>query len=353
MIAALLLALVLPLHAAESIEAVVKRVVVKTEKLMAAQKGKDAREIRDLDREAEGLYAQVKPLGWKAAPALGKAVQDLKLHTKTRLVITSFLGLIRDPAAFPPLEDILLNKEQAPVVRASAAQSLPGQGAPDAAVSTVLCSVLAAPELPREVLAESLLTLSRLGCVDTASLAKIARSFGPRPSAKDLPLAQAALSALGRSRGRESGLQILALIGYFPPQGEVRAAAITALDARRAEIATWLASDALPVVSEALRSESERWDTMLPLVRLAAALGPEGGKALSRLTRHPDAEVLAEAAEALVVFKDVEAIPALEAVVAGAMNDPRFSPKEGRPDPAVSLARLEKAVAALRRARPQ
>jgi len=352
MIAALLLALALPLRAAEP-EAVVQRVVIKTEKLMAAQKGKDAREIRDLDREAEGLYSQVKPLGWKAAPALGKAVQDLKLHTKTRLVAASFLGLIRDPAAFPPLEDIVLNVDQAPSVRASAAQSLPGQGAPDAVVGKVLCSVLAEPDLPREVLAESLLTLSRLGCVDTAELARLARAFGPRPSAADLPLAKAALSALGRSRGRESGLQLLSHIGYFPPQGEVRAAAIKALDARRAEIATWLAPDALPVVTEALRSESERWDTMLPLVRLAAALGPDGGKALSRLTRHPDAEVLAEAAEALVAFKDIEAIPALESVVAGAMNDPRFSPREGRPDPAVSLARLEKAVAALRRARPQ
>lgn len=346
---ALLLALALPLHAAEKPDAVVKRVVLKAEKLIAAQKGKDAREIRDLDREAQALHAQVKPLGWKAAPALGSAVQDLKLHTKTRLVAASFLGLIRDPAAFPPLEDILLNKEQAPSVRASAAQSLPGQGAPDAAVSKALCAVLAEPELPREVLAESLLTLSRLGCVDTASLARLARSFGPRPSEKDLPLAKAALSALGRSYGRESGRQIFSLIGYFPPQGEVRAAAIKALDARRAEIPTWLASDALPFVTEALRSESERWDTMLPLVRIMAALGPEGGKALSRLTRHPDAEVLAEAAEALVVFKDIGAIPALEAVVAGAMNDPRFSPKEGRPDPAVSLARLEKAVAALRR----
>lgn len=350
---ALLLALALPLRAAQTPDAVVNRVVLKTEKLMAAQKGKDAREIRDLDREAEGLYSQVKPLGWKAAPALGTAVQNLKLHTKTRLVLASFLGLIRDPAAFPALEDIVLNKEQDPIVRASAAQSLPGQSAPDAVVRKVLCSLLAEPGLPREVLAESLLTLSRLGCVDTVELEKTARSFGPRPSPQDLLLAKAALSALGRSRGRESGLQILSLIAYFPPQGEARAAAITALNLRRAEITTWLASDALPVVTEALRSESERWDTMLPLVRIATALGPEGGKALSRLTRHPDAEVLADVAEALVAFKDIEAIPALEAVVAGAMNDPRFSPKEGRPDPAVSLARLEKAVAALRRARPQ
>jgi hypothetical protein len=75
------------------------------------------------------------------------------------------------------------------------------------------------------------------------------------------------------------------------------------------------------------------------------------GAALARLSHHPDAEVLASAAEALVVFKRVEAVPALESVVAGAMNDPRFSPKDGRPDPAASLARIEKALDALRRAR--
>ena len=65
----------------------------------------------------------------------------------------------------------------------------------------------------------------------------------------------------------------------------------------------------------------------------------------------PDAEVLAEAAEALVVFKRVETIPVLETVVAGALHDPRFSPQDGRPEPAASLARIEKAVAALRRSR--
>ena len=155
-----------------------------------------------------------------------------------------------------------------------------------------------------------------------------------------------------RSREFEDkGRELLDLVAHFPARGEARAAAIKALDARRAEISTWLAPEALPVVAEALRSESDRADTMLPLIRLAVALGPDAAPALSRLSDHPDAEVLAEAAEALVLFKRVEAIPDLEAVVAGAMRDPRFSPREGRPDPAASLARVEKALDALRRAR--
>jgi len=349
MIAALLLALALPAHA-ETPQAAVSRVMAKAQKLVAAENGKDAREIADRDHQAENLYKELKPFGWKAASALGAAAQDLKRPAKVRLFAASFLALVRDPAAAPPLEDILLNAEQDPGVRAMAAQSLPGQGASDAVVRGALCRALAQPELPREVLSETLIPASRLGCPEPAALTRIARSFGARPGEKDIPLVAASIAALGRSRGADSGKALLALISYFPPLGAPRAAAIAALDSRRVEIANWLAPEALPVVTEALRSETDRWDTMIPLIHLASALGPEAAPALSHLSRHPDPEVLAEAAEALVPFKRVEAIPALESVVAGAMNDPRFSPKDGRPDPAVSLARIEKAVAALRRA---
>lgn len=350
MIAALLLALSVS-ASAQPPQAVVAQTMARAEKLVAAQKGKDASEIADLDRQAENLSKDLKPLGWKAAPALGAAAQDLKRPEKVRLFAVSFLALIRDPAAFPPLEDILLNVELSPSLRSLAAQSLPGQGAPDAAVSKALCAALAQEDLPREVLSEVLLSLSRLGCPDPGALERLARAFGPRPDKKDLLVVNASLAVLGRSRGAASGKVILALVGHFPPLGEPRAAAIKALDARRAEIATWLAPEALPVVGEALRSESGRWDTLIPLIHAASALGPEAVPSLTRLTKHPDAEVVAEAAEALAAFKHLESIPALDAVLAGAMSDPRFSPQEGRPDPAVSLSRIEKAVAALRRAR--
>lgn len=350
MIATLLFALTAPLSA-QTPQAPVARVMARAEKLAASQKGKDAREIGDLDRQAENLYRELKPLGWKAIPDLAAAAQDLKRPAKIRLLAVSFLALTQDPAALPPLEDILLNSEEEPFIRALAAQSLPGLGAPDAAVRKALCEALAQDNLPREVLSDALIPLTRLGCPAPVALARVARSFGPRPGEKDLPLVGAALAALGRSRGADSGKALLALISYFPAQGAARSAAIQALASRRAEIAAWLKPEALPVVVEALRSESGRWDTMIPLIRLASALGPDAAPSLSRLSQHPDAEVLAEAAEALTAFKRVEAIPVLESIVAGAVNDPRFSPKEGRPDPAVLLARLEKAVEALRCAR--
>ena len=350
MIAALLLAFGLSAQA-QTPQTVVTRVMSRAEKLIAAQKGKDAREIRDLDREVESLSVELKPLGWKAVPALSAAVQDLKRPAKVRLFAVSFLALTRDPAAFPPLEDILLDKDQDPTVRSLAAQSLQSQGAPEALVSKTLCSALTEADLPQEVLIETLHALARLGCPDPVALTRIARSFCPRPEAKELALATAAIATLGRSRGTDSGKAILALVAYFPALGAARAAAINALDARRADIATWLTPQALPVVVEALRSESARWDTMIPLIRVASAIGPDAGDSLLRLTKHPDAEVLAASAEALAVLKRLEALPALDAAIAGAMNDPRFSPQEGRPDPSVLLARLEKAVAALRRAR--
>lgn len=350
MIPALLIALSVS-ASAQPPHAVVASVLARAETLVAEQKGKDVSEIRDLDRRAQALSSELKPLGWRAAPALGAAVQDLKRPEKVRLYAASFLGLIRDPAAFAPLEDIMLNQEQPATVRALAAQSLPGQGATDASVSKALCLALAQEDLPREVLEEVLLSLSRLGCPDPGALSRVARAYGTRPGKKDLALVAAAISVLGRSRGATSGKALLELVGRFPALGDSRAAVIMALDARRSEIAAWLAPETAPVVAEALLSESSRRDTMIPLIRLAAALGPETAPALSRLTKHPDAEVLAETAEALAALGRVDAIPALDAVVKGAMSDARFSPQEGRPDPAVTLTRIENALAALRRLR--
>jgi len=103
-------------------------------------------------------------------------------------------------------------------------------------------------------------------------------------------------------------------------------------------------------VREALRSETAAPETMLVLVALDDALDP-GDDALRPLAAHADPEVLAAAAEALARRKDSEVLPGLETIAAGALNDPRFAPKPGRPDPARQLARIEAAVEALRRAR--
>ena len=327
----------------------VSRVMKKVDALLASEAGKDAREASDKDKAAEALSKDLKPLGWRAAVPLGIEARAKGRSPKAKLIAVEFLGLLSDPAAFAPLEEVLRDGEQPSVVRAAAAQSLPSQGLPGAEVSRALCGALT-PGLDREVQDQILLALNGLGCPEPAMLVAAARAYGPRPDGRDLDSAKKAIEALGRSRGEASANALLGLVAYFPPRGDARAAAILALDSRRAEIASWRAVEAAPVVQEALRSENQRWDTMLPLVRLAAALGPRLNADLARLSRHLDAEVLVTAAEALAEQKDPAALPEFEKIVAGAMTDPRFSPQDGRPDPAALLARLEKAVAALKRA---
>lgn len=352
MIAALLVLLAAP-ASAQSVQARVSSVMARAEIFILRQKGKDAREIAALDRRAELLHSELKPLGWKAVPALAACAKDLKRVMKVRLLATSFLALTADPSALAPLEDILLDEDEDPIIRSLAAQSLPGLGASNTSVANGLCAVLGQKDLPEDVARAALLPLARLGCPEPSALVRLARSAGPRPRGRALAtIVTPALRALGRSRGLDSGQAILDLVSYFPALGEARAEAIAAFDARRVELATWQAPKAAPVALEALRSESEKPATMLVLIRVVRAFGPEhAAPALARFASHPDAEVLAETAEALAEYKRVEILPQLEAIVAGAMNDPRFSPKDARPDPAALLARLEKAVATLRLAR--
>lgn len=325
--------------------------MARVDALVARETGRDARAAAELDRRAEEVFKDVAPLGWRAAAPLGDAARDPKRPPKSRLFAVIFLGKLRDPAAFEPLSGVLLDPDQDADARLSAAQGLTALDVPPEAARRTLCSALAQPELPRPLLDETLIALARLGCGEPAALERAARLFGPRPDGRDLVDARRALAALAKSRGEGSLRRLLALAGYFPPRGAARAAAIEALASRSADLATALAPEALPVVRDALRSETSEPATMLILVRLADAFGPEADGLLLPLASHPDAEVLALAAEALARRKAVAALPALEAALANALDDPRFAPKPGRPDPAALLARVEAATASLRRSR--
>ncbi|MDE2511445.1 MAG: hypothetical protein KGL74_10005, partial [Elusimicrobia bacterium] len=179
----------------------------------------------------------------------------------------------------------------------------------------------------------------------------IARAYGPRPAGADRRDVLRALAALGRSRGEDAARALLALINWYPPESPGRAAAVAALGEHRDDLATALKREAFPAIRDALRSESAEPASMVVLIRLADAFGPEADALLLPLASHPDAEVLAAAAEALARRRLIAALPALEKIQDGALSDPRYAPKPGRPDPAELLSRLEGAVAALRRAR--
>ncbi len=336
--------------AAQTPDAAVAKVLARVDALVAEEKGKDARDIATLDRRASAQFSALAPLGWRAAAGLGTAALDPARAAKTRLFAVVFLGKLADPAAFTPLSAVLLDADQDADLRTAAAQALDGLDAPPAAARKTFCAVAAQPEPPRAVLEETLVALTRLGCDDGSALERLARAGGPRPSDRDRPDALRAVAALGASRGEDSLRAILDLVGYFPAGGELRGAAIAALSQRRADLTGPLAARALTAAREALRTENAAPSSQLWLVELVDALDPDDD-ALLTLTGSADAEVLAAAAQALARRKAVKALPALEAAASGALNDPRFSPKAGRPDPAVLLERLEDAVQSLRRAR--
>ena len=325
--------------------------MAKVDALVAREAGQDARVIAGLDREALAQYKSLAPYGWKAAAPLGDAADDRKRAPKSRFFAVFFLGKLHDAATFEPLSKVLLDVDQDPDARVSAAQGVAELDVAPEARRKTLCAAVAEPELPRSALDEALIALTRLGCPEPAPLERAARLFGPRPSGADFIDVRRALEALAKSRGEAPVRRLFVLADYYPSRTPARAAAVGALATRQKDLVTALAPEAFPVVRELLRSETAEPATMLILVKLADAFGPEADAALLPLSSHPDAEVLTAAAEALARRKAVAALPALEDVVAHPLDDPRFGPKPGRPDPAALLARIEAATATLRRVR--
>jgi hypothetical protein len=325
--------------------------MAKVDALVAREAGQDAGVVAGLDREAQAQYKSLAPYGWKAAEPLGAAADDRTRAPKSRFFAVFFLGKLHDAAAFEPLSKVLLDADQDPDSRLSAAQGVAALDVPAEALRKTLCAAVPQPELPRPVLDETLIALTRLGCPEPAPLERAARLFGPRPSGADLVAVRRALDGLAKSRGEAPVRRLFVMADYFPSRTPARAAALAALATRRKDLVTALAPEAFPVVREALRTETSEPATMLVLVTLADAFGPEADAVLLPLASHPDAEVLALTAEALARRKAVAALPALEAVLAHPLDDPRFGPKPGRPDPAALLARIEAATASLRRAR--
>ena len=323
--------------------------MTQVEKIVASERGEDARRIAELDKKAQALGREIAPLGWTAVEPLSSYAQDLQRPPKVRLFAVIFLGFVRDPAAFKPLTSILADKKQDEDVRSAAAQGLATLDVPAEPLRASLCSALDGPLTPRGLLDDILIPLSRLGCADSAPLEAAARSFGPRPEGRDLATVQKAALALGRSRGEAAARSLLRLLDYFPARHAARTAVVASLPEKKTELTGLLASPSWPLLRDALLSETNDPDNAIVLVRLVSEFGAPAKDVLLPLTSHPDAEVLTETAEALARLRCREALPPLEKIASGAVGDSRFSPKDGRPDPAGLLARIENVVAALRR----
>lgn len=334
---------------AETAEQAVERVMSRVEKGVTSEEGKDARVVARTDKALEALGRPLAAYSWEAVAPLTARAQDLKRPAKVRLFATVFMGMLHDPAAAAPLTALLQNAEQDLDVRSAALQGLAAIDLPAEPVRKSLCATLSQPDLPRTLIDDILIPASRLGCADAAPLEAAARAYGLRPTGRDLDTVRRAAAALGRSRGEEPARALLRLLAYFPAGSGARGAVIAALPAKSPELTGLLAPESWPALRDAMRSETDQPASMLALIPLVAGFPQTAGPTLLPLTAHPDALVLASAAEALAKLRFAPALPSLEAVVAGALNDPRFSPQAGRPDPARTLARVEDAVSALRR----
>lgn len=330
----------------------VEKAFARISALLASQKGLHARDIDALDKKALAEGAALKRHGWRAVAPLAVVAKDLKRPPKERLLAASFLALSADPLAAEPLGELLRDPKQDPLVRGAAAESLAGLPLTHAAARRLLGAALADPALPREALEPALSKSALIGFADAQTGLLVARRLGLRPDGREGAAARLAVRGLGRTHGAGAVDALLDLLGWYPADSPLRGDVVSALDAKRADLLAFRRPEARTALEDALRSETSEPTRMLILVRLAADYGPELASPLARLSTHPDAEVLVVAIEGLAQLKAPEAarraLPELEAVVAGALNDPRFSPKDGRPDPAELLARLEKSVAALK-----
>lgn len=320
--------------------------------LLSQQKGLDARSIAALDKKARAEGDALEKHGWRAVEPLGAVAHDLKRPLKERLLAVAFLARTGDPLAAEPLSAVLRDPKQDAQVRGAAAETLAGLPISRALARRAFDPALSDPGLPREALEPAVSKVALTGFEKAETGRLLARRLGARPEGRTLEAARRCLAALGRTHGAGAVDALLDLLGWYPGDSPLRADAVSALDAKRDDLLAFRRPQARVALEELLRAESDRPRSMVALVRLARDYGPELAPALARLSRHPDAEVLVESAEALVSLDDKDAaglaVPDFEAVAAGALNDPRFSPLDGRPDPAVLLARLEKALPKLK-----
>lgn len=338
--------------AAASPAADVEKAFTRIAALLVSQKGRHAGDIDALDRQALAEGEPLRRHGWRAVEPLAAVAADLRRPPKERLFAASFLARTGDPLAAGPLGDILIDAEQDAFVRGAAAESLAALPVTRATARRLLTAALADPLLPREALEPALTKASLTGLSDAETGRLLLRRLGPRPEGRSREAARLAVVALGRTYGAGAVDALLDLLRWYPADSALRGDVVSALAAKRRDLLTFRRAEARAPLEDALRSETAHPARMVLLARLGAEYGPELAPALARLSRHPDAEVLVEAAEGLVRQRDRDAardaLPAFEAAAAGALSDPRFSPKDGRPDPAALLARLERAIAALK-----
>lgn len=339
-------ALLLALSAGASAENPAKDIdhlFVHIEKLELQQENQDARTIHELDHKIEALGPQAIRWGARAVPPLAAILANNKRSLKTRLWALSFLALTHDPSALDPLKSTLDDATASELLRADAASAIPNLEIDAAAQRGALCQALDL-DLPVAALRETLFGLSRLGCDDVAALEARAKQFGARPKSEEAEMIRLAVEGLGLSHPVEAARALWRVFTFFPAGTPQRLACLDALLLQRESLLVFepiAENDA----SDALFSESDAPENAVAAARLLASLDdPKAVPVLMRFLKNKDAEVVTTAAEGLVRLKAQEARKPVEKLLAGVLDDPRFAPMPGRPDPSALMERLQKAV---------
>ena len=353
MTASLLLAAALALPAraedpAAAADREVQAVFVKVDQLLARQAGADARMVAGLDAEIEALAPAVLRWRERAVAPLARLLADRGRSVKARLYALSFLGLTHEPLALPALKRLLLDPGAPAPLRSAAASALPPLDVSRQSVRAALCAALSQDALPEEMAQPALLEASHLGCDETAVLESWARRGGPRPAGAQARAAESAAAGLGSSRPIEAARALVRLLAFYPAGSAMKPPVLRGLWQKRRDLPA-LRTEAAAALRRTIRSEAGQPRIVAAAVPVLAALrDPDDAPLLRRLLRHPDAEVVTAAAEALAELRFFPAHDDIGALLAHTHDDRRFAAVPGRPDPRALIPRLQAALGRLR-----
>lgn len=338
--ALLLLFLALPARAAD-----VQALIAKTEAYVHAQNDKDAGVVRDLDRALDKLSGEASKMGWTAARPLGAAARDRARALKARLWFVAYLESLRDPASFPELKALLLDRAQPDLLREAAARALAAAPVGKRAKSGALCAALDADPGP-QTLVSLLFELEPLGCDDITALEKRATAHGSKPAGRELARVAHALGAIAHS-AHPAALQALdRLWERFARGGEPRRLILEALAKRAPELV--LGGDkATARALDMLEQEGRAPANAAAALRLLAALGDaRAADAAARYLHDGDGGVVVASAETLAALRARQWRSAVAEIYDRFPQDDRFAPGPGR-DPLGWYDRLGAALKAL------
>lgn len=326
----------------------VREVFAKIETIARAQSSTGSENSPERLRQAAALKPQVLRWGHAATPVLASIAEDRSRLLVPRVWAVHFAADIRDPAALPALERLLLNPAEPETLRRAAAGSITKLKLRRSALASALCNALNDRTLPPSVLRECLSFLKDSGCSDPAEIPLWLRRLGPNPSGLDLESSLRLIKTLGRSSPRSAAEALLDLPPYYRIGSSPRAEVLRQLKSRRKELLA-LRGKALEVLRDVIDSESHsQAETALTALELLSDFKDTSSVELwMKLLRHPDPRFAVGAAEALAAMGYTRALPHVAEMHARLHQDKRFAPSETSPAPQDLARRLEMALRSL------